>query len=208
MERRYGHRLALCPLAASALLLTACGEDDGADTLRISGSPQTFLAVGEHFLFAPTAVDPEGDRLTFSITGRPAWLTFDAATGALSGTATAAHVGLYRDITIEVSDGSNTARQPPFTLEVVAAGSRAATISWQGPTQHEDGSPLTDLAGFEIRYGRQPGQYSHRIDVPGQGIATYVVNGLVPGDYYFAMTAYKGDRVVSAPSPEMTIAIR
>ena len=208
MEQRPKNQSGYFSLAASTLLLAACGEEDDPGALTISGSPQTFLAVGEHFRFTPTAVDPEGDRLTFSITGRPAWLAFDAVTGALSGTATTAQVGIYRDIAIEVSDGTNTARQPPFTLEVVAAGSRAATISWQGPTQHEDGSPLMDLAGFEIRYGRQPGSYSHRIDVPTQGIATYVVSGLVPGNYYFAMTAYKGNHVGSALSPEMTIAIR
>jgi hypothetical protein len=208
MERRLKNQSLFFSVATSTLVLAACGGEDEPGALTISGSPQSFLAVGEHFLFTPTAVDPEGDRLTFTITGRPAWLTFDPATGALAGTATAAQVGLYRDIAIEVSDGTNTARQPPFTLEVVAAGSRAATISWQGPTQHEDGSPLMDLAGFEIRYGRQPGSYSHRIDVPSQGIATYVVNGLVPGNYYFAMTAYKGNRVDSALSPEMTIAIR
>jgi len=208
MERRLKNRSTFFSLAASTLLLSACGEEDEPGALTIAGSPQPFLAVGEHFRLEPTAVDPEGDRLTFSITGRPTWLTFDPATGALSGTATAAQIGVYRDITIDVSDGSNTARLPPFALEVVASGSRAATISWQGPTLHEDGSPLMDLAGFEIRYGRQPGSYSHRIDVPSQGIATYVVNGLVPGSYYFAMTAYKGNRVDSAPSPEMTIAIR
>jgi hypothetical protein len=207
MERRLKIGSALISLAASTLL-AACGEEDEPGVLSISGSPPTFLAVGEHFLFAPSAVDPEGDRLTFSIIGRPAWLTFDPTTGALAGTATAAQVGTYRDITIEVSDGSNTARQPPFTLEVVATGSRAATISWQGPTQHEDGSPLMDLAGYEIRYGRQSGTYSHSVDVPSEGIATYVVNGLVPGNYYFAMTAYKSNRVDSALSPEMTIAIR
>jgi hypothetical protein len=211
MERLsdYGTVPRLWPLAALTLLLTACGEDDETDkTLRISGSPVALLAVNERYLFTPTAVDPEGEPLTFSITGRPAWLAFSQTTGVLSGTPTAADIGFYRDITIEVSDGHNTARLAPFQVEVVASGSRAATISWQTPTENEDGSALMDLAGFQIRYGRQPGSYSHRIDVPNHGVATYVVGGLVPGTYYFAMTAYTRNNVDSELSPETVIAIR
>ena len=57
----------------------------------------------------PTASDPDGDELTFSIANKPDWASFDAATGLLNGTPPPAAVGTNSDITISVSDGQATA---------------------------------------------------------------------------------------------------
>jgi hypothetical protein len=174
----------------------------------IGGAPPRTVAAGDRYTFTPQASDPDGDALTFSITSRPAWLTFKRSNGALTGAPTAADVGTYRGISIRVSDGKNERTLPPFDIDVVAVGSRTATIQWLAPTQNEDGSPLTDLAGFEIRYGLQTNAYSNSIDVPSPGIATYVVTGLVPGTYYFTMVAYNAMKVRSILSNEMAIVVR
>ncbi len=42
----------------------------------ISGQPPTSVRVGSTYSFTPTASDPDGDNLTFSVSNRPAWLTF------------------------------------------------------------------------------------------------------------------------------------
>ena len=89
---------------------------------QVSGTPRTQVAVNQLYEFIPTARDPNGDRLAFSIAHRPAWLKFSVATGLLSGTPTAADVGVYRGITIAVSDGSQAKALQPFDIQVVAVG--------------------------------------------------------------------------------------
>jgi len=64
-----------------------------------------------------------------------------------------------------------------------------ATLSWDAPTTNEDGTPLTDLAGYKVYYGTSSGNYSQSIDVGN--VTTYVVNNLTEGlTYYFTATAY------------------
>src|ERR1700742_1213890 len=67
---------------------------------QVSGTPRTQVVVNQRYEFVPTARDPNGDRLAFTIAHRPAWLKFSVATGMLSGTPTAADIGVYRGITI------------------------------------------------------------------------------------------------------------
>ncbi len=44
-------------------------------------------------VFTPSANDADGDTLTFTISNRPSWATFNGTTGRLSGTPGASHVG-------------------------------------------------------------------------------------------------------------------
>jgi hypothetical protein len=60
-------------------------------------------------VFKPSASDPDGNTLRFSIINRPAWVSFSTATGRLSGTPGANRVGRYVDIRIRVSDGRRRA---------------------------------------------------------------------------------------------------
>lgn len=63
------------------------------------------------------------------------------------------------------------------------------TLSWNPPTTNEDGSPLTDLAGYKIYYGTSSRNYSFYINVGN--VNSYTVNNLTEGaTYYFAVTAY------------------
>lgn len=52
----------------------------------ISGNPTEFVTNGQYYTFTPTAYDPDGDPITFSISGKPKWATFDTKTGTLAGT--------------------------------------------------------------------------------------------------------------------------
>ncbi|MDB6091106.1 MAG: hypothetical protein JWN85_3890 [Gammaproteobacteria bacterium] len=85
-----------------------------------AGQPATSVQAGAHYAFQPSATDPEGDALTFSITGTPAWAAFNTSTGLLSGTPSTAEVGTYPNITISVSDGQHTVSLAPFTIQVTA----------------------------------------------------------------------------------------
>ncbi len=108
----------------------------------ISGSPATSVTVGQAYSFTPTASDPDGQPLTFSIANRPAWATFSTSTGQLSGTPAAANAGSYSGIVISVSDGTASASLPSFTLAVQQVQMGSATIRWTPPTEDTTGAPL------------------------------------------------------------------
>lgn len=71
----------------------------------ISGSPASSIRVGENYSFVPTASDPDGDALTFSIENAPIRAVFDSSTGELSGSPTASNIGTVEAVSISVSDG-------------------------------------------------------------------------------------------------------
>jgi hypothetical protein len=155
----------------------------------ISGTPAVDAVVDSAYAFAPTASDPDGDTLSFSIVRRPSWATFSATSGRLSGTPLAGDVGTYSDVRITVSDGEITATLAPFTISVTQVALGAVTLNWTPPTQNTDGSTLTDLKGYRIYYGTTPGNYPIRIILDNPGLATVRVENLLPGTYYFVSTA-------------------
>ena len=87
----------------------------------ISGTPAAVATAGTRYAFQPTASDVNGDTLKFKIQGRPGWATFNAVTGALTGTPTSANLGTYSNIVISVSDGrrgSGWVSLPAFSITV------------------------------------------------------------------------------------------
>jgi hypothetical protein len=155
----------------------------------ISGAPSTAVVPGTQYTFTPTASDPDGDTLTFSIANRPTWASFNAATGQLQGTPVAGDVGTTTGVVITVSDGTLTAALPAFTITVQAVATGSATLSWTPPTLNTDGSPLTNLSGYKIYWGSALGTYPNSVTLSNPGLTSYVVDNLVPGTYYFVATA-------------------
>jgi hypothetical protein len=170
----------------------------------ISGTPTTSVNAGSAFAFRPTAADADGDTLTFAISNRPAWATFSAATGQLSGTPTAASAGTYSNIVIRVSDGTASAALAAFSIAVVDVSIGAATLSWTPPTTNTDGSTLTTLAGYRIAYGASAASLTQTIQLGNAGVSSYVVENLAPGTYYFAVRAYTSSGAESANSNVVT----
>jgi hypothetical protein len=83
----------------------------------------------------------------------------------------------------------------------------SATLSWTPPTRNTDGSALTNLAGYRIRWGRQSGSYTSDATVMNPGITTYVVDDLAQGTWYFTVLAINAGGAVSDPSNEASKAI-
>ena len=109
----------------------------------ISGSPMTTTVAGQAYSFTPTASDPDGDTLSFTIANKPAWATFSSTTGKLSGTPSTANEKTYTAITISVSDGQATAALPAFSIAVTAPPNHPPTISGTPPTSVVAGSAYT-----------------------------------------------------------------
>jgi hypothetical protein len=168
----------------------------------IQGQPNGSVVAGQAFSFQPTASDPNGDTLTFEVTNLPDWATFNSSTGRISGTPAAADVATYSGIAVRVSDGQASASLPTFAITVMQAGAAngTATLSWVAPLQNADGSPLTDLAGFQVQYGRNEGDLSQVVTLNNASINRYVVENLSTGTWFFSVAAINSRGVLSASS--------
>ncbi|MDX1481814.1 MAG: putative Ig domain-containing protein, partial [Woeseiaceae bacterium] len=162
----------------------------------ISGTPPTSVTAGSAYAFTPTASDPDGDPLSFSVENLPGWASFDASTGRISGTPAAGDVNTYESIRITVSDGAASASLGAFSIVVNAMSSGSITLNWAPPTQNTDGTPLTDLAGYRILWG-QNGSYDNAVTIDNPGVTTYVVENLASGSWEFSATAYNAAGVES-----------
>jgi len=185
-------------VALAAFSITVSSSSNRAPA--ISGQAASTVNVGNPYVFRPTAVDADGDALKFSIANRPAWATFNATTGQLSGTPAGASVGTYSNIVISVSDGKASTSLAAFALTVADVSNGTAALEWLPPTQNTDGSALTNLAGYRIVYGTSTQQLTQTIQVANAGMSSYVVDNLAPGTYYFAVRAYTSSGAESTNS--------
>jgi hypothetical protein len=87
--------------------------------------------------------------------------------------------------------GCNDPGPDPASISTPSAsdGSRTATVSWDAPTTNNNGTPLTDLAGYRIYYGSSPEELSHTVQISTVGLQTYVIDDLEAGTWYFAVRA-------------------
>ncbi len=210
---------AICAPVLVALALAGCGGGAGvtvgstaaataaAPTASISGTPPTSVTVGSQYTFTPSATDSDGGAMTFSIKNAPSWATFNASTGQLSGSPKSTDTGTTAGIVITVADGSATASLAPFSITVTgtppvtAPATGTATVSWVAPTQNSDGSPLTNLAGYNIYYGTDASAMTQTIQVANAAALKYVVSGLATSTtWYFAVTSYTTSGQESARS--------
>ena len=173
----------------------------------ISGTPATAVVTGDMYSFTPSATDADGDALSFSISNKPSWATFQASTGKLSGQPMLGDEGTYADVIISVSDGEATTSLPAFSIEVTQTALGSMTLTWTPPTENDDGSALTDLAGYKLYYGTSSGSYNHQVRIDNPGISTYVIDNLVPNTYYVVATAFNSAGVESAYSNEAVKAV-
>jgi hypothetical protein len=197
-------------LALVCLGLAACGGDSsdpsasGAPT--ISGTPPSSVLVGQKWSFQPSIADPDGDALTVSVENSPPWISLNGSTGYMEGVPSEGDVRNWSNIRVRVSDGQNSASLPTFSITVSAQGSGTgtATLSWTPPTERVDGSPIGELAGYNILYGQGSRDYAVVIPLDNAGLTRYVVEGLGTGTWYFAVQAVTSDGLLSAPSEEVS----
>jgi len=127
-----GLALALGVVACGAVAVSPVPMQTATGPTSISGTPAAYVVAGQNYTFTPTASDPGGYALTFTIVNKPDWATFDGSTGQLAGTPTPSSVGSFANIQISVSDGHATAALTAFAIHVLAP----LTIS---------GTPLTQV---------------------------------------------------------------
>ncbi len=175
----------------------------------ITGAAGTSVIAGQAYQFTPGASDADKDVVTFVITNKPSWATFNSSTGALTGTPAAA--GIFANVEIAATDGKDVSPLPAFTITMTApAGSSSSVVSlaWTPPTENDDGTTLVDLAGYKIHYGDKPGTYTKTVSVSNPGLTRYVLDALPAGKHYLAMTAYNLAGLESRFSPEVSVNLK
>lgn len=178
----------------AAMLFLAPLSPALAGTLYIGGTPATTLPAPGSYYFRPWVAGSDKATAKFAIHNKPYWASFDPSTGPLSGKAYLPNVGTYSNISITASTATSSPHMPPFTL-VASTGSTSgapgsATLSWHPPTTNTNGSALTNLAGYRIKYGTSSTNLSRIIQIANPGTTRYVITNLAPGTYFFGINAY------------------
>ena len=220
-DSRKGRAAVSAAIIAVSLALGACGgggggagasqgtgssqppPSGGTTTNRaptIGGTPATVTKTSAAYYFQPTASDPDGDSLTFRIGGKPSWATFNTSNGALYGTPGDTAAGTYSGIQIIASDGKAETALPTFSITVSPPVIGSATLSWQPPTQNEDGTPLTDLAGYIVRYGKNPGNLDLKVTLSSPSATTVVIDNLIEGTWFFTLSSVNASGIESRPT--------
>ena len=198
-----GYRTATLPAFSVSVSAAAAPVPAPTPSPVISGTPPTSVQAGSSYTFQPTASDPGGLTLAFSVQNKPAWATFSIVNGLLSGTPGSSQAGTYANVVISASDGQRSSALPAFSINVTSAPAVTGTalLDLTVPTQNTDGSALTDLAGVRIYYGTSPANLAQVVQLAGATVSSYTVSNLTSGTWYFGATAYTSSGTESALSP-------
>jgi hypothetical protein len=175
-------------------------------TTSISGTPTTTTVADRTYTFQVAATDTDNRSITYSIKNKPSWATLNAQTGALTGYPYASNVGTFSGIVITASDGVSSASLPAFSITVekpgssVSSSSGTATVNWQPPTENNNGTVITNLAGYTIEYGTNKSNLTSSVKVANPGLTSYVIENLAAGTYYFGVIAYNSAGQTSSMS--------
>lgn len=151
------------------------------DPPTISGTPATTASHGINYSFVPTAGDVDGPGpLSFSISNKPAWASFDTSTGELSGIPGSVNVGnTTTGVVITVNAGGKSDSLAAFDLTVTnSAPTFTGTPAITGTAKVEQTLGLTDTGttdndGDSVSLSYQWAADSS--DIPGAVNASYMV---------------------------------
>lgn len=79
-------------------------------------------------------------------------------------------------------------------------GSGFATVRWTPPTTNTDGSALTNLASYRIRYGTNRSSLDRTVLVDDPTRRTHTINSLGTGTWYFSVRAVNTSNIESTDS--------
>ena len=219
MQNRLSNSVrAFLPLAVLAFCHGCGGGGSGSGTQSAGGTspPETPLAsnhaptitadtnayarVGATFEYLPTSHDSDGDRLTFTAENLPPWASIDSKSGKISGMPGPSDVGAYEEITILVADAGHRISTPPFSITVLGPATGLATLHWELPPAKVDGSPLDDLAGYRIVYGRRADDLDNSVFISDPSQTSFEFTTLTEGIWYFAVIAVNANGLEGPPT--------
>ena len=85
---------------------------------EFKATPDTEALVGKGYVYTATAVDADGDVLTYSLLEKPQGMEIDSETGIISWNPVAGDIGNHA-VTVEASDGKGGVAQQKYTLSAI-----------------------------------------------------------------------------------------
>jgi hypothetical protein len=120
--------------------------------------------------------------------------------GEIRGTPAADDVGAYESISITVADASHKTTSDPFTITVLDAVRGVVSLRWDTPMSKVDGSPLDDLGGYRIVYGRHADDLDHSELIASGDTNELELTNLDSGIWYFAIIAVSSSGLEGPPT--------
>ena len=176
-------------LSCTAFSLSGCLEPPTAERFNnsapaIQGTPITNATINSPYEFTATALDNDGDELSYIIDNKPSWAEFDEVTGQLTGTPN--KIGIDENVRVGVSDGMSRSYLPIFDIttnnstnnstlnggtnqaptvnnQVIDATVNVQTVVTLGPTADIDGDLLsyTVSNSLNIQIGPESNQATY-----------------------------------------------
>ena len=178
----------------ATMALAACGGGSSGSSSTAAASAETDTATA---LVAPNVgmIDRSQDSDTSE--GATSVATVASGTTSASNTATTAPA---------TGSGASVGTVTKVTTPIKTVNG-VATLDWMPPTENNDGSALTNLAGYTVYYGTDRNDLSQSVKVSNPGLASYTVTGLTSGTWYFAVTSYSADGVESSRTTTVSTTI-
>ena len=173
----------------ATMALAACGGSSGSSSTAAS-STDTDAATA---LVGPNVGMIDRSQVSDSSESAASVATVASDTTSASNTATTAPTAAVGTVTKVAT--------PIKTVNGVA------TLDWLPPTENNDGTALTNLAGYTVYYGTDRNDLSQSVKVSNPGLASYSVTGLTSGTWFFAVTSYSADGVESTRTTTVSATI-
>jgi hypothetical protein len=141
------------------------------------------------------------------------WDSTDAtdctASGDWSGNLPVSGSQLISGLTIDsqfnlVCNGPGGSVNDTENVSVVLNNTGSALLSWTPPSENENNTQLTDLAGYRVYYGVSSGNYTDSIVINNPGLTSYLIENLASATWYFTMTAVNSGGMESEKSIEVS----
>jgi hypothetical protein len=212
--------IVLCTLAT--LTLAACGGEAGSSSAAAaSTAPDSTASDSTASLVSPNVgvidrsqgIDATATTAAVANTGAASTgaiaATVASSTSSSSGTSSSGTVSSAAAPKITTAASGTTSGTGTTTTTTVASSNKStapvkatttngvATLDWLPPTENNDGSALTNLAGYTVYYGTSPEGLTQSIKVTNPGLTAYSVTNLPSGTWYFAVTSYSSTGVES-----------
>lgn len=114
--------------------------------------------------------------------------------------------GKMKACSVSVPQLDGNAPTAPQTRPTAQGGN--ITLAWIAPQTNADGSPLTNLAGYRVRYGTRSGSYSNMVQIDNPHVLNHMLKSLSPSTYYLTVSAYNALNIESSASAEVSKSVQ